>query len=379
MRTASARCVVLALALAFAAGCEKEPPPPPPPPSVKVTTVVQKDVPVYLELIGQTRGSTEIEVRARVEGIVESVDFVEGSPVKKGDLLYTLDPRPLQADLAEARGQLAQREAELARARQDVARYEPLVAKNAISRQEYETAVAARDAASAGVDAGRAAVEAARVDLSFTRIEAPADGVVGKTEVYAGTLVGRGQSTLLTRISQLETVHVRFDVNEKDYLALVRRKVDQGGGRGDIPFELILADGSTHPHPGTLVFVDRAVNPETGTIMVEAAFPNPEGILRPGQYGRVRATIDTKKGALLVPQRAVSELPGSFNVAVVGAGDVVEIRPVKTAERVGSEWVIDSGLQPGERVVVEGLQKVGPGVKVAPVDAGSEAAAGGTQ
>jgi membrane fusion protein (multidrug efflux system) len=189
---------------------------------------------------------------------------------------------------------------------------------------------------------------------------------VGKTEVFPGTLVGRGQNTLLTRISQVNTIHVRFTIPEKDYLYYARRRAPQAdpGSTPQLPFELVLADGSVHPEQGKLVFVDRNVDPTTGTILLEAAFPNPGSILRPGQYGRVRAAVELKKGAILVPQRSVQELQGIYNVAVVGADSAIEIRMVKPTERIGTLWVIDSGLKAGENIVVEGLQKVRPGVKV---------------
>jgi membrane fusion protein (multidrug efflux system) len=263
---------------------------------------------------------------------------------------------------------LAEAEAQFARARQDVVRYEPLVAKNAISRQEYETAVQVQRAAEASLDAAKAAVKRADLDLSFTRVEAPASGVAGRTEVYAGTLVGRGQSTLLTRISQVETIHVRVSVPEKDFIEYNRRREDRRAkGLGPLRFEMVLSDGSTHPHAGELVFVDRAVDAETGTILVEVAFPNPGGVVRPGQYARVRVAIDEKKNAILVPQRSVSELQGVYNVAVVKPDDTVDLRMVEAAERVGTLWVIDAGLKAGERVVVDGVQKVRAGIKVTPV------------
>jgi membrane fusion protein, multidrug efflux system len=370
------RIVVTALASAATAlavwGCgQQEPPPPPPPPTeVQVAQVIQRDVPIYIEAIGQTRGSTEIEVRARVEGFIQTVNFQEGRPVRKGQLLYTIDPRPLASALAQAKGALAEAEANLARARQDVARYAPLVAQNAIPKEQYETAVAVQRAQEAAVAAATAAMEGAEVDLSYTEVLAPEDGLVGRTEVYPGTLVGRGQSTLLTQISPIATIHVRFTFPERDYLYYARRREERlrsGGPGADLPFELILADGSVHTEKGRLVFVDRNVDPQTGTILAEAAFPNPGGIVRPGQYARVRAAVDLKAGAILVPQRAVSELQGIYNVAVVGGDDTVEIRMVTPAERIGTLWVIDSGLKAGERIVVEGLQKVRAGVKVAPV------------
>ena len=356
------------VACALAPACKKAPPPPPPPPAVKVAKVLERDVPVYVEAIGETRGSTEIEIRARVEGFIQSVNFEEGSLVRKGQLLYTIDPAPFEAAVAQAKGTLAESEAQLARAHQDVARYEPLVAKNAISRQEYETAVSVEAAAKAAVEAARAAAKSAEIDLGYTKVTAPEPGLVGKTEVYSGTLVGKGQSTLLTHISQIETIHVRFTVPERDYLYYARKRQEHvtSGTAKDLPFELTLADGTTHPHPGTLVFVDRTVDPTTGTILVEAAFPNPERIVRPGQYARVRAAVDVKKGAILVPQRAISELQGIHSVAVVGDANKVEMRTVQTSQRMGSLWVIDSGLKAGETIIVEGLQKVRPGVVVQP-------------
>ncbi len=375
MKTTVPMTLVLASLLAASAGCgKKEVAPPPPPPEVKVAPVVQRDVPIYVEAIGQTQGSTEIEVRARVEGYLDSVDYKEGSFVRKGQLLYTIDRRPFEANVAQARGLEAEAEAQLARAHQDVVRYEPLVAKNAISRQDYETSVQVERAAQASVEAAKAGVKRSQIDLSFTRVEAPASGIAGKTEVYPGTLVGRGQSTLLTRISQVETIHVRVSIPEKDYIEYNRRAQERRRAGDTIPlrFELLLADGSVHPEKGDLVFVDRAVDPQTGTILIEVAFPNPGSVIRPGQYARVRVAIDEKKGAILVPQRAVTELQGIYNVAVVKPDDTVELRMVKAAERVGTLWVIDQGLKPGDRIVVEGVQKVRPGIKVTPRPADAE-------
>jgi membrane fusion protein (multidrug efflux system) len=369
--TSSMKCPLFAvlsgLLLTAMVGCGTKEVPAPPPTEVKVATVLQKDVPIYIEAVGQTRGSTEIEVRARVEGFLQTVDFKEGSSVTKGQLLYTIDPQPFEAALARAQGLLAEAEADLARARQDVVRYEPLVAKNAISRQDYETAVVVQRAAEAQVAAARASARAAELDLGYTKVVAPERGLVGKTEVYPGTLVGRGQSTLLTQISQIEDIHVRFTIPERDYLYYARKRQEReaaGVAAVDLPFELILSDGSVHPQPGTLVFVDRNVDPETGSILLEAAFPNPGGIVRPGQFARVRVAVDQKQGAILVPQRAVSELQGIYNVAVLQSDDTIEIREIKAGRRIGNLWVVDSGLAAGERIVVEGVQKVRQGVKV---------------
>jgi membrane fusion protein (multidrug efflux system) len=359
-------CTILVSLLA-AVACEKAPAPAPPPVPVKAAEVLVRDVPIFLEAIGQTRGNTEIEIRARVEGFIESVDFSEGTLVRKGSLLYTIDPRPFEAALDQAKANVARAEADLQRAHQDVVLYEPLVAKNAISRQQYDTAVAVERAQASAVEAAKAAAESAELDLSYTRVTAPDTGIVGKTEVYPGTLVGRGQSTLLTQISKVDPIHVRFTVPERGYLTYARRNEERKSTAGaDLPIELILADGSVHPHTGRFVFVDRTVDPQTGTILLEAGFPNPGGIVRPGQYGRVRAAIDLKKDAVLVPQRAVAEMQGTYRVAVVGADNTIEFRMVQTGARVGTLWVIESGLKAGERIVVEGLQKLRPGVTVNP-------------
>jgi membrane fusion protein (multidrug efflux system) len=361
--------VLVAAAAALQACSEKkEPPPPPPPPLVKVATVLQRDVPIMLEAIGQTRGSTEIEVRARVGGYIQTVTFTEGMPVRKGQLLYTIDPSLFEAALAQSKGALAGTEADLARAKQDVERYRPLAAENAIPKETYDTAVSLQRAAEAAVDAAKAAVQRAQIDLGYTKVYAPEAGLIGKTEVYPGTLVGQGQTNLLTHISQIASIHVRFTLPEKDYLRLARRRIENGvtTETPKAPLELVLADGAVHPQPGKMVFVDRNVDPETGTILMEAAFPNPTGVVRPGQYARVRAAIETKAGAILVPQRAVTELQGIYNVAVVGADSAVEVRMVTPGQRVGSLWLIESGLKPGDKVVVEGTQKVRPGLKVTP-------------
>jgi membrane fusion protein (multidrug efflux system) len=355
--------------LALAGGCDKQAKeaPPKPPPEVKVVEVVQRDVPIYVEAIGETRGNTEIEIRARVEGFIQSVDYKEGTLVEKGAPLYTIDPQPLQARLAQAKGSLAERDADLAKAHQDVARYEPLVAKNAISRQDYETAVSVEKAAQAAVEASQAMVDQAQIDLSYCKVTAPEAGLVGKTEVYAGTLVGRGQSTLMTHISRTDPIHVRFSFAEKDYLAFARKRgtgVRTEEQNKDVVLEMLLPDGSVYPSPGSLVFVDRNVDATTGTIMAEAQFANPGEILRPGQYVRVRATVENLTGAILVPQRAVREQQGVSSVMVLGPEDVVEQRIVSAAERIGSMWVIRSGLKAGDKVVVDGLQKIRPKDKV---------------
>jgi membrane fusion protein (multidrug efflux system) len=350
-------------------GCGKKEAPAAAPPEVYVADVVQKDVPVYMELVGQTRGSQDVEIRARVEGYLNRVAFTEGSFVRRGALLYQIDPLPLEAALANAKAQLATAQARLDKTNTDVNRLTPLAKQQAVSQQELDNALSARDAARAQVDANKAAVDKATLDLGYTRITAPLDGLVGTTEVKAGNLVGRGESTLLTTVSQTNPILFRAGISEAEYLRLAKRIAEAGGaaaGRQKAEIKLLLADGTVHPHPGRVDAIERAVDPTTGTLAVQFTFPNPDRVVRPGQYGRARFVIETKTGALLVPQRAVVELQNLYSVAVVGAGNKVEFRNVKVGPRVDSLWVIEEGLKPGEKVIVEGLQKARDGAVVSP-------------
>ncbi len=361
------RIGIAALAVFFAASCEKPVPPPAPPPEVYVTDVIQRDVPVYLELVGQTQGFQDVDIRARVEGFLESVDFREGSFVRKGDLLYQIDRKPLEATLAASKADLANAQARLEKAKNDVARYTPLVAKQAVSRQELDNARSAQDAETAQVEAAQAAVEKATLDLGYTRITSPIDGLVGITQVKPGNLVGRGDATLLTTVSQIDPMIFRVGITEADYLRIAARPAQEAGRAATAAgIELTLADGAAYPQKGRLGPVDRAVNSATGTLGIQLLFPNPTFVLRPGQYGRVRLLIENKAGAMLVPQRAVQELQGLYSVAVVDADNKVMFRSVKVGPRVDTFWVIEDGLKVGEKVVAEGLQRVRDGLVVTP-------------
>jgi membrane fusion protein (multidrug efflux system) len=367
-----------ALAALLGTACEQQAPPAaPPPPEVYVTPVIQKDVPVYLELVGQTEGSQDVEIRARVEGFLESMSFTEGSFIRAGTLLYQIDRKPLEAALAAARADQATAEARLAKASNDVARYTPLVAKQAVSQRELDDARAEQDAARSQVEAARAAVEKATLDLSYTRVTSPISGLVGTTLVKPGNLVGRGENTLLTTISQIDPILFRVAATEADYLRFAKRQAErvqeatrnQGAPRNQAAqsgpgIELTLADGSLYPHTGTVRTVDRAVDPTTGTLGLQLTYPNPDQLLRPGQYGRARLLLETKSGSLLIPQRAVQELQNLYSVAVVDDGGKVAFRNVKVGPRVDTLWVIEEGLKPNERVVVEGLQRVQDGMTV---------------
>jgi len=356
---------VFAAAL-LAPGCGKKEAAAPPPPEVYVTPVVTKDVPVYMELVGQARGSQDVEIRARVEGYLESVKFTEGTFVTKGTPLYQIDPKPFEATLAAAKADLANARARLQKSGNDVARYEPLVAQKAISQQELDNALSARDAAKAQVDAAAAAVDKATLDLGYTSIAAPLDGIVGTTKVKAGNLVGRGESTLLTTVSNVDPILFRAGLSEAEYLRLAKQLMVTGQRTGGKEITLILADGTVHPRTGRVDAIEREVDPTTGTLAVQVTFPNPNRLVRPGQYGRARFVAETKAGALLVPQRAVQELQNLYSVAVVGADGKVAFRSVKVGPRVEGLWVIEEGLKAGETVVVEGLQRIRDGMTVAP-------------
>jgi membrane fusion protein (multidrug efflux system) len=352
-------------AAALAGACEEPAAVAPPPPEVYVTDVVQRDVPVYLELVGQTAGFQDVDIRARVEGFLETVNFEEGTFIKQGDLLYTIDRKPLEAIVAEGKATQATAEARLSKANNDVARYTPLVAKQAVSKQELDNALAEQDASKSQVEAAKAAVEKATLDLSYTRVMSPITGLVGTTQVKSGNLVGRGESTLLTTISQIDPILFNVGVTEADYLRVARQVTaagkSSGGSREGI--ELRLADGTVYPQTGKINTIERAVDPTTGTLGMELVFPNPDQILRPGQYGRARILLDTKRNALLVPQRAVQELQSIYTVAIVDGGKVA-FRTVKVGQKVASLWVIEEGVKAGEQIVVEGLQRIQDGMTV---------------
>lgn len=363
--TLFAAALVLFVSLAAITGCSKEAPPPPPPPEVTVAEVVQKDVPIYIELVGSTLGSEDVEIRARVEGYLTSVNFTEGSFVRKGQTLYKIDPQPFEAALSQAQANLSTARTRLDKTNNDVARYKPLAAEKAVSQQELDNALSAQEAARFQVTAYDALVEKAKLDMAYTTINSPVDGLIGTTQKKVGSLVGRGENTLLNTISQINPILFRCAIAEAEYLRLARAGADKDKSlEKKFGVELILADGTTFNHKGRLDAIERAVDASTGTLTGQFSFPNPERILRPGQYGKARFVTDVKEGALLVPQLAVQEIQGLYSVMVVKPDATVEQRMVKAGERVGNVWIIDSGLKPGEKVIVEGIQKVKPGVQV---------------
>jgi membrane fusion protein (multidrug efflux system) len=350
-------------------GCteEKKAVAPPPPPEVEVAEVVQKDVPVYQEWVASMDGLVNATILAQVQGYLIKQNYKEGDFVKKGTLLFEIDPRPFQAAVDEARAALAKQQAVLQTAQLNLKRILPLAAANAVSQRDKDNAVGQVQAAEAQVLASQAQVRKAELDLGFTKIASPIDGIAGAAKAQMGDLVGTPQARELTTVSTVNPIKVYVPISEREYLLAVdKSKQGQKPDTEKTTFDLILADGSTWPQRGTFSFADRQVDPQTGTIKVAILFPNPDNILRPGQYAKVRALMGTEKGAILVPQRAVGELQGSYQVAVVAADNTVQIRGVKVGERIGNLWVIQEGLKPGDRVVAEGTQKVGNGVKVTP-------------
>jgi RND family efflux transporter MFP subunit len=351
-------------------------------PDVEVVQVERQDVPIFREWIGTLDGFTNADVRAQVTGYIMRQGYQEGAFVKKGQLLFEIDPRPFQAALDQAQGQLAQATAQLANAQAvqgrtelDVNRYTPLAREQAASQQDLDNAIHNNMAAQATVataaaliKTAEAAVETAKINLDFTRLTAPIEGIAGQAQLQVGALVNLSSGPV-TSVSTVDPIKVYFTVGEPQYLEWRKRFPTESTRQAadkNLRLELILADGSTYPQTGSFYFADRQVNEGTGAIRIAGLFPNPGNILRPGGYGKVRAVIRMQQGALLVPQRAVSELQGGYQVAVIGGDDKVSIRTVAAGDRVGNQWIIAEGLNAGERVVAEGTQKVRPGMHVNP-------------
>jgi len=397
---------LLAIALLATAACSitTSAASPPPPSEVKVATVEQRDVPTYHEWIGTLDGMVNAAIRAEVTGYLLSQTYTEGSFVRKGQSLFEIDARPFQAaldqaqgQLSQARGQVAQAKAQLAqseaqlaqsvasqkRTQLDVDKYTPLVAMQAVTQQDFdnavqnnvaskaqieaskaavETAKAQIEATTAAVESAQAAVEAAKVNTGFTHLVSPIDGIAGRAQVQVGNLVNPS-SGVITTVSTLDPIKANFTVGEQEYLSLTR---DGGKDLSKLQLELILADGAAYPLKGKFSFADRQVDPSTGAIQLTGLFPNPGNRLRPGQYGRVRAAVGISMGALLIPQRAVTELQGAYQVAVVDGKNAASIRQVKVGEQIGTMWVISDGLKPGERVIADGGQNIRPGMQVNP-------------
>jgi len=339
-----------------------------PPPAVVVAPVLQKTVPIYGEYVGRTEARETVEIKARVGGYLEKILFKEGSQVKAGQLLFVIDQRPYKAALQDARGQLAQAQAAFEKAQKDVERLKPLVAADAAPAQDLDKAEAEAQYHSAAIVKAKAAIDQAELDLKFTEIRAPITGIIGKQEVTVGNLVTKDQ-TLLTTLSSWDPMRVVFSLSETDYLKLTRLYPEGRGGVPEEPkaiFELIMADNSIYPHKGRLSFVDRALDLTTGTLNIYVSFPNPDQLLRPGLFGRLRVPLEEKPDALLVPQKAVQEMQGVQTVLVVGPENKVTLRTVTLGPRYKDYFLVTEGVKAGDLIIVEGLQKAIPGQKVTP-------------
>jgi membrane fusion protein, multidrug efflux system len=371
--TRTTHAAALALVALLAACGKKEAPAAAAPQEVTVVAAVQRDVPIVSELVATLHGDQDIEMRARVEGYLRSIDYREGTEVKKGQLLFTIDDQPYRAALAQAKGAEARARAAFAKADLDVNRFTPLVAQRAISQAELDNALAARDSAKAALEAAEADTEKSRLDVTYANITSPVDGMAGKAEKKVGDLVGKGEPTLLTTVSVLDPVRATVNLPEALYLKnteeLAKAEASSRLPPGPEGPQLQLSDGSIHPIRGRLVLMDRAVDPTTGTLRIEVAFANPKRSLRPGLYGKVLFRSAQLTGAVLVPQKAVTELQGTYSVLVVGADDAVQSRTVTPGPRVGDLWVMASGVTAGERVVVAGFLGLKDGLKVRPVEA----------
>lgn len=322
------------------------------------------DVPVYAEYVGRTAAKENVDIRARVEGYLKERLFTEGSLVKKGDLLFVIEPRQYEENLKKAQAELARQQALLSKAQVDLSRFERLFKQQAVSRDEYDTRLTHQRELSANVESARAAVESAQRDLGYTKISAPIAGRIGKALVNVGNLVGRGDNTLLAEISSTDPMYVDFSISERDYLLMVKALQAGDAKNQAFPLHLILADDSVYSLTGKADMAERAVNAKTGTLGVRGVFPNPTGLLKPGQFAKVRVLLEHRKGALLIPQRAVIDVQGSKSVYVVDAKGVVESQPITIGGMENSSFIIDSGLAPTDQVVVEGIAKVRPGMTV---------------
>ena len=353
----------------------------PPPPDIKVVKVIHKETPIYKEFVGQMYGLKDIPIRARVEGFLEGIFFDEGRAVKKGQLLYSIDPQPFMADVAAKKSGLAEAKTLLVNAENELARYKPLAETNAVSQSDLDAAQSTRDAAISSVDAAKANLQLAEINLSYTKIMSPIYGTIGKTEAREGEFVGKNPNpVILNTVSRIDTMRVQFFLTEREYLTITKevlnrvdqKVVDEAADEEayqrtrEYNLDLILSDGSTYPFKGQVDFINRNVDPKTGSMLVQAHFPNPRRLLRPGLYAKVRARMQVIKDALLVPQRCITELQGQFSVMVVKDDNTVVSKQVTVGSRLGDLWLIRDGLDGNESIVIDGLQKVASGMSVNP-------------
>ncbi len=340
-----------------------------PPQQIKFVKVIQKEIPIYQTYVGQVYGYKDIPIRARVDGYLMGIHFKEGHRVKKGQLLYSIDPQPYQAKVAESMGQLAKAKTESVRAKNELNRIQPLAEMNAVSQSDLDAAKAEYEAAQASVEAAEANLRLTKINLGYTRIKSPISGLIGKSEAKEGEYVGRSPNpVILNTVSRIDTILVEFFITEAEYLRFFRSINQDKAKKYDkrSTLELILADGSVHDYKGKIDFINRNVDPKTGAILLQASFPNPKRLVRPGQYAKVKALVDIADSALIVPQRCVRELQGKYSVYIVNQENKIESRQIDVSGFYQDYYVISSGLNAGDKVVFEGIQKVVPGMQVSP-------------
>ncbi len=335
--------------------------------SVKVVAVEKRDVPISQEFVGRTVGAIDADVRARVDGVITGVFFEEGGEVSEGQLLYTIDPAEMLTKVAQARGALAEAESTLVQANADLTRIKPLAAIDAVSKRDLDNAIARQGVSRGAVDAARATVEAAEIELSYTKVTAPTAGTIGISKAKVGEYVGRPPNpTILNTVSKLDPIHVQFSLSEREYLFFSRLALENGTKRGERVLELILADGTKHPHAGAVQKIDRSIDVKSGSVMVEAAFPNPNKLLRPGFFAKVRTVAVTRSGVLVVPKKAVREIQGRQQVFLVDSHGKVEQRGVEVGPTVDEQLIIESGLAEGDIIATESIQKLRTGMTIDP-------------
>jgi len=337
---------------------------------INVVEIKSENVPIYSDYVGQVYGIKDIPIRARVDGFLEGVHFKEGTKINKGALLYTIDAQPFEANLASKRSYVSEANTKLAFANSEYDRIKPLADMNAVSKSDLDGATARKEASEAELDAAKAGLKIAQIDLSYTEILSPITGIIGKTLAREGEYVGKSPNpVILTTISEIDIVRVQFFLTESEYLYFVkeyRKNQNEGSSDKDVELTLVLSDGSLHDYPGKVDFIDRGIDASTGTILVQASFPNPDFVLRPGQFVRVRAKRSEKSNVLIIPQRCVSELQGKYSVFAVDKDNKVVSKEIQIGEKFNDYYIVKSGLAENDRVVIEGLQKVGTGMQVEP-------------
>jgi membrane fusion protein (multidrug efflux system) len=365
--------VVLSIVLFFnACGGDKKETQSAPVAEIKVAKVSMKDIPLVMEFVGKTTGSIDAEIRARVDGVIETITFEEGKDVEEGQLLYTIDPAPFKAKVAEANARLAEAQTRLTKAESDLKRIRPLAEMKAVSERDLDVAVAQEGTARGAVDAAKASVESAEIELSYTKITAPTSGTIGISKAKIGEYVGKAHNpTILNTVSKLDPIHVKLSITENEYIYFAKKKQERIDAGEKKPkkrkLELILADGSVYPHSGKTEVIDRQIDQQTGTLTVEASFPNPDLLLKPGQFAKVKVVSETIKDAVVVPAVAIRDIQGIAQVFVIDSKNTVAVKNIKLGPKVGDLQVVEEGLADGDVVAVEGLQRLKPGTVISPV------------